>query len=773
MIKFQTRQTCGQLVTLVNDPRNVIGIEIYDGYLYSATAINGIQQRNQISRVRVDDGRIYQINLKQEQQKLVCWLDTDDSYKQPIYYTTQSQSSILVNTIRVAGQDGVDYGFSSRLGFVGCIGAVILNERDVIDYQIVPSERRQSCQEVVHIPVTPAPPPQTTPEPPPPAPVSLGYISFTGSVDILVYNYFYDHEKPLFEDISFIFRTVVPNGILFSAHNNEESHNQLLIGAYIKDGLVHVVYKNYTFTQDLYFNSTYVDDGNLYRLNIRRNSNGHGFIQLQSYGGVTALDFYTQPGQIKFTKIVVGGADDWSKIKFFGHRSDFVGCIIDLFQVNGNSVIKPADIPKERYNCNVERPRPVSTTSTAKPTTAKQVCLAEGYPLSFSTIDDALTHQHETLICEHIHIPFRTRDPRGIMYSHSSDDGTNYIIVYLRRGFLNIIVRDNSGEKELELDQIRVDDGELHKIDIHCEPAGYLIAYIDQNRQINSNRIELYSSIMLNSYTLGYYNSERLSSRYSQLDNFRGCLEQVFFNKECLIYQMHADRNRLTCPVQPLPPAISTTSTTTKKPACINTCYYSDNECVVEMDSRGFLVYQANEAGAQPSSRDSIRFSFKVLNLQDQDQDLVSIYHAERALRIYLSSGEALIDVKGLPSRRIGQLANLNDGKWHRLILEQNNQDLIIRIDDTSSMESMSYDFDLYGSGRLYFGSSHGREANNFHGYFKDIFVKYSNVEYDLISSAKDNRIPGVSCEGHVVLKSYVEQPAASMLPQQFINIFK
>lgn len=333
MIKFQTRQSCGQLITLVNDKRNYIGLEIFDGYLFSSTSINGASQRYQISRVRVDDGRIYQVNLKQEQQKLFCWIDADDSYKQSIYTVPQSQL-VAVNTIRVAGQDGVDYGYSSRYGFVGCIGAIILNERDVIDYQVVPSERRQSCQDVIHQPVTVAPPPQTTPAPPPPAPVSLGYISFKGSVDILVYNFFYDHEKPAFEDISFIFRTVVSNGILFSAHNNEENYNQLLIGAYIKDGLVHVVYKNYSHTQDLYFNSTIVDDGSLYRLNLRRNSNGHGFIQLQSYVGVTALDFYSQPGVIKFSKIIVGGADDWSKIKFFGHRPDFVGCIIDLFQVS-------------------------------------------------------------------------------------------------------------------------------------------------------------------------------------------------------------------------------------------------------------------------------------------------------------------------------------------------------------------------------------------------------------------------------------------------------
>lgn len=69
LIKFQTRQECGQLVTLVNDQRNYIGLEIYEGYLYSSSSLNGAQQRFQISRVRVDDGRIYQVGTLQEQKK--------------------------------------------------------------------------------------------------------------------------------------------------------------------------------------------------------------------------------------------------------------------------------------------------------------------------------------------------------------------------------------------------------------------------------------------------------------------------------------------------------------------------------------------------------------------------------------------------------------------------------------------------------------------------------------------------------------------------------
>lgn len=44
----------------------------------------------------------------------------------------------------------------------------------------------------------------------------------------------------------------------------------------------------------------------------------------------------------------------------------------------------------------------------------------------------------------------------------------------------------------------------------------------------------------------------------------------------------------------------------------------------------------------------------------------------------------------------------------------------------------------------------------------KKIYVKYSNVEYDIITSAKDTRIPGVLCEGHVVLKSYEENSSSN-----------
>lgn len=151
------------------------------------------------------------------------------------------------------------------------------------------------------------------------------------------------------------------------------------------------------------------------------------------------------------------------------------------------------------------------------------------------------------------------------------------------------------------------------------------------------------------------------------------------YNKQCLIYEMLADRNRLTCPVQPIgQPSVTQPP---RRPACMNTCpQQSDpSECVVEMDSRGFVVYHAYEAGAQPSGasgRDQIRFSFRVTNLRDQDQDLVSIYHPDRSLRIYLSNGQPMIDLKGLRNSNLGSRGAYNDGKWHRLLLEQKGQEV-------------------------------------------------------------------------------------------------
>jgi hypothetical protein len=355
----------------VSDRRNYVGLELTDGYLYASSAAlpsqQQQQQRVQLSRVRVDDGRIYQVNLRQEGNKLLCWLDVDDAYRQPVLYTP-----LAVNTIRVAGQDGTSYGFVSQTPFVGCIGAIHFNERDIIDYKYVPSERRQSCHTVVQPnPILPPPPVQQSQQqsqPQPQSQQSLGYINFEGAAasDLLSYTYAYEPERPLFEDISFIFRTTSPDGVLFVAHN---AGLNTLVGGHIRDGLVHVVYMNGSSSSSSssssarllaelpFVSSGRVDDGNLYRLNLRRNEQtGHCYAQVQSYTGVTALEFATQPGPQRFAKITVGGADEWSRARFFATRPHFRGCIIDLFQVNGQSVIRSQDVSKDRYNCRVEAP---------------------------------------------------------------------------------------------------------------------------------------------------------------------------------------------------------------------------------------------------------------------------------------------------------------------------------------------------------------------------------------------------------------------------------
>ena len=685
LIKFQTRQHCGQLVTLVNDRRNFIGLEIFDGYLYSSSSLNGAQQRYQISRVRVDDGRIYQINLKQEGQKLLCWLDMDDSYRQSIMYS----SPIVINTIRVAGQDGIAYGFVSPNPFVGCIGSIIFNERDIIDYKYVPNERRQSCQNVVQLPIKPQP--QTTPAPPPPPPasVSLGYISFQKPADIFVYNYIYDHEKPYFEDISFIFRTTTPNGVLFSAHNNENGQNPHLIGAYLKDGLVHVVYLNSSYTQELHFSNNPVDDGSLYRLNIRRNNNGHGFIQLQSYVGVTALDFYTQPGQIQFSKINVGGADEWSRIRYFGTRPDFNGCIIDLFQVNGNSVIKPADIAKERYNCNVEGPkqRPTPSRPSQQPT-RRPSCLPVGYPLSFESASDMVTYtQSEPKICEHIHIPFRTRIGRGIIYTHYSEDGESYIIVYLHKGYVSIIVKvGGSNEKELKLTNMRVDDGELHKLDIHCERTGYLIAYIDQNRQAQQNHLSLNTLLEVSAYTIGYFNAEKLSQRYASLDNFRGCVEQITFNKECLIFETFAaDRSRLSCSVVPAPPIVPQPQPPIS----------SVKESTWRFRGNGELDFVPS---LLPARLSELKFQF---NTSRSDAGTIVCTRDEQlALKVELKDQKLHLSVFDAKSRRFIKAATfpsqrLNDNRFHRVQLIKKSRGVVTITLDENVEQTLQHDGEL------------------------------------------------------------------------------
>ena len=315
----------------------------------------------------------------------------------------------------------------------------------------------------------------------------------------------------------------------------------------------------------------------------------------------------------------------------------------------------------------------MTTTEPIRPTRPKRNCLPDGYSLSFSGQSDSLTDDHDPATCRSLYIPFRTSEPRGVLYSHASDDGRYYIVVYLRRGFLNVAVRDSSGqEKEIELDTRRVDDSNKHILDIKCE-SGELIAYLDR---VPSKRIDLYSSIYLDSYTLGYYDAEKLPAKFSSYDSFRGCLEQVLFNGECLIDSYMADPRRFNCPVQPAPPPETTTVVaTTKRQSCVNMC--ASAECVVEINSRGFLLYRAREAGAQipgENSRDSIRVTFMITSAQDQDQELLTVHHTERQMRFYVSGGQVSLDVRGQTILSVA--SGLNDGKWHRLFIEQSGQEV-------------------------------------------------------------------------------------------------
>jgi hypothetical protein len=120
-------------------------------------------------------------------------------------------------------------------------------------------------------------------------------------------------------------------------------------------------------------------------------------------------------------------------------------------------------------------------------------------------------------------------------------------------------------------------------------------------------------------------------------------------------------------------PAETTPAVNLKK-SCINTC--SDSECVIELNSRGYLIYQARDTGAVPSNKDSIGLTFRVLDLQDEVQDLVTIFKTDQSIRLYLSGGQIMLDIRGQRISNIAQSFNYNDGKWHRLVLEKNNHEV-------------------------------------------------------------------------------------------------
>lgn len=50
------------------------------------------------------------------------------------------------------------------------------------------------------------------------------------------------------------------------------------------------------------------------------------------------------------------------------------------------------------------------------------------------------------------------------------------------------------------------------------------------------------------------------------------------------------------------------------------------------------------------------------------------------------------------------------------------------------------------------------------------VYVRYSNVEYDIVASTKDNRIPGITCEGSVLVKSYEESPKLKCVSEPVVD---
>jgi hypothetical protein len=405
-------------------------------------------------------------------------------------------------------------------------------------------------------------------------------------------------------------------------------------------------------------------------------------------------------------------------------------------------------------------------------------CLSKDYSVRFTgSRDDTLAHvDMRPRLCEHIHIPFRTRESTGILYSDTSVDGLSYIVCYIRSGYINLAVRDQRGEKEIILDTVRVDDGGHHVLDIYCEPSGYLVAYIDEHREVQfNNRVRLNSKLYLNSYTLGSYATDRLPTRFSNYNNFRGCLDQVTFNEQCFIYESMIERSRLSCmeTQMVLIPILKPATTTIQSPTCVNMCH--QDECYVELRGNGYVVYHARDSGARPGGpydRDQIRFDFRTTS-SEREQDLISIVHPERGIRLFLNSGHPVVSIGNRYRENVGQISNYNDGKWHSLVLEQNNQQLIIRIDKTVTAVNSPIRFDLYGDGSIYFGSANTREASHLVGDLKNIILKYSNCEYDVIDSLKDSRKRGGVCQGYFVIRPFVEESKFIFIFQRVSRITK
>ncbi len=215
-----------------------------------------------------------------------------------------------------------------------------------------------------------------------------------------------------------------------------------------------------------------------------------------------------------------------------------------------------------------------------------------------------------------------------------------------------------------------------------------------------------------------------LSSKFARLDNFRGCVQQVLFNDECLIHErLVTDRSRLTC--DNVQPSVATlVQPNHALPSCVSTCAHSD-QCVIELTKSSYVLYNAHEAGAKVSANsnlDSIRLMFRVLDQSLQDQELITIFNYDRSIRVFLDKGLPVVELRGQKFSKLD--TRYNDGQWHTLHLDKRENDLLIKVDNKGSSVRVPFAFDLFGDGRIYFGSTVGRDSY-FRGLLKDIVVRY------------------------------------------------
>jgi hypothetical protein len=287
---------------------------------------------------------------------------------------------------------------------------------------------------------------------------------------------------------------------------------------------------------------------------------------------------------------------------------------------------------------------------------------------------------------------------RGIISTYYSEDGGNYLVVYLHRGNIHIIVRDNNSEKEIKLTSVRVDDGEPHVLDIHCESAGYIIAYIDQDRQMTQNHVRLESPLYFSGYTIGYFNAEKLSPRYASLDCFHGCIEQITLNKECLVYEnaVSSDRSRLSCPVQPAS-ASNQQQTSPLAPAQANTWHLKGGLSAGEIEFIPYLSSQARQA----------ELSFKFNTSRADAGTIMCTRDDQLAVKVELKDQKLLLSVYEAKSRRFlkavtcqsARSGSFSDNKWHRVQLVKKSRGSISISCDEGAAQTLSYD----GAGDLPF----------------------------------------------------------------------